>query len=252
MRKLRKAKPLLIIFGSVLALACVLYWSNENVRSFIQGKLYKNHRTIQTAGFLLHRNSGIESFIRTSETTRLCNTEITTKLIHNNAELELNGMGIRHVRKFRKNFKVYFAFLYTDRRFNDPNDILDSESSKQIDIIFDRDVSGDQLKDGWEFRDGLIYQGISNFEEEVADMLVDVKKGQKMSILVSSDNVSFFLDEELLRTSYDPDFIKAVLSIYLVPMDEKRRINGKEKKEPDQMRELREGLLGRRNFDEDC
>ena len=161
----------------------------------------------------------VEETIRYEE---VCDELIPDGVETNNGFLSLTGVGQRKAKKWGMTATVYVAALYTDGIYSNPYEIIDSESDKQIDIYFSRDLSKDQIKDSYEWKDGLKEQGLFDVEENFDinalydAVLSDVKEGQKMTILVSDDEVTFFLDNEPLYTVYSSNFATALLRVYLL------------------------------------
>ncbi len=61
--------------------------------------------------------------------------------------LVLNGLGVREATIFKVD--VYVAGLYLRQRSSDPSQILKTDESKVLDMVFVHDVSRDQMVDAW-------------------------------------------------------------------------------------------------------
>lgn len=165
------------------------------------------------------------------EYVEMCGAEIPNIVNTDDSRLALNGVGLRQASFFGKKFDVYLASLHTEEVTNDPNIIIDSEFDTQIDIYFLRDIDQGKLKDSYEWKDGLKKAEFFNFDDELRaelnqNVMLDVKEGQKLSILFSEGEVQFFLDDEFLYSSDRPNFGRALLNVYLVNHERQKLIRG--------------------------
>ena len=190
----------------------------------------------------IKRYSAKSAKVKTVEPVRyveMCGEEIPSATYAGDSRLTLNGVGLRQARFLGRSFDVYLASLYTGKIDDDPHSIINSKYDKQIDVYFLRDLDKGKLEDSYEWKDGLKRQDFFNFGDELRaeiyqNVISDVKEGQKLTMLISGDRVEFFLDDEFLYASDNPDFAKALLGVYLLDHQEEK---------------LSRGLLGDLNFD---
>ncbi len=166
---------------------------------------------------------------------KYCDILIRNRINHEGREFHLRGLGLRKARKFGITKKVYLATLHSEREYNDIDDVMNSDSSKILNLHFLRNVKKKDLKDSWEWKEGLELQGFHDVGDIVERVIIsNVSKGQIKTIHISDDQITFFLDGQPLYQSYDREFIDAVKGVYfLYPPNE----------------ELSAGLLGYSNLD---
>ena len=164
-----------------------------------------------------------------------CGVLIRNRINYEGRELYLRGLGLRKARKFGITKKVYLATLHSEREYNDIDNVMDSDSSKILNLHFLRNVKKKDLKDSWEWKEGLELQGFHDVGHIVERVIIsDVSKGQIKTIYISDDQITFFLDGQPLYQSHDLEFIDAVKGVYfLYPPNE----------------ELSVGLLGYADLD---
>src|SRR4051812_31752535 len=68
----------------------------------------------------------------------------------NNTKLILNGAGLRTKRKFGMNFKVYVAGLYLQEKSDHAPEIIASDDTKFVRMIFLRRLDVDTLKEAYD------------------------------------------------------------------------------------------------------
>ncbi len=162
-------------------------------------------------------------------TDKLCEADVPdmpNDLRVDGATLNLKGVGLRQARKFGLTVDVYIAAFYTNDSSFDPYQLINSDSYKQIDMYFVRDVDKDSLRDSWEWKRGLEEQGISDVEQMhktsgLDTVFMDIKKGQKVSLQLVGNKMNFLVDGDLKFSYIDKAFVKAVLGVYfLTPPDD--------------------------------
>ena len=169
--------------------------------------------------------SSILSMNITGGSDKLCDADMPTDVPSNldvdGTTLNLKGVGLRQARKFRITVDVYVAAFYTNDPSFDPHQLINSDSYKQIDMYFVRDIDKDALIGSWEWERGLKEQGISDVKQVLEasglhTVFTDVKKGQKVSIQLVGNKMNFLVDDDLKFSHIDKAFVKAVLGVYLL------------------------------------
>ena len=132
--------------------------------------------------------------------------------------LVLNGVGLRT--KFA--FKVYVAGLYLPQKSSDPAAILKPDMPKRIVMHFVRDVSKNQLTDGFgESFTGNTPDSAKKFKSEIDRLfsaLEPVKDGQEIifTYLPGTGTTVTMGDKDKL-TIADPAFAELIFSVWLGP-----------------------------------
>jgi len=145
--------------------------------------------------------------------------------------LVINGAGTRKATLFR--IKVYTAGLYLKKKSNNPEEILNSDTEKELVLVFHRDVSKEDIQDAWNgsFKDNnpdwQKYQEDFNLLLERCE---DIVEGQKLVITIDQTGILVQPPKGVAFQSRDKDFARALLNIWLGP------------KPPNES--LKEGLLG--------
>jgi hypothetical protein len=146
--------------------------------------------------------------------------------------LALNGLGLRLATIFR--VKVYVAALYVAKPANEARAILAGNTPVRLIMHFVRDVSAQDLVNGWE------EAFAKNAKEQTAALkdrigtlnawMSDVKTGQRLTFTIKPGaGVQVDFNGAVMGTIPGDDFAKALLSIWLGDPPN---------------RELKEGLLG--------
>ena len=132
--------------------------------------------------------------------------------------LGLNGAGLRT----KYMVKVYVAGLYLTQKSSDPNVILKPDHPKRIVMHFVRDLSKDQLRDGFteSFHNNSpeAEKTLRAQIDRFFSVLVPVRDGQELVFTYMPENgtqVSFG-DREVL-TIPGPDFAEMIFSVWLGP-----------------------------------
>jgi hypothetical protein len=152
------------------------------------------------------------------------------KVLLENKELILNGIGIRRATIFK--VKVYYGGLYLDQKSKDGSIIINNNSPKQIVMNFVHDVDAKKLAGG--FSDGFKAanknaEALTTQLSKFNSLLSDVVKGDKIVINFLTDGVSVSVKGKAFEKIQSSEFSKALISIWFInPSDEG----------------LRDGLLG--------
>ena len=131
--------------------------------------------------------------------------------------LVLNGAG------YRKKFfiKVYVGALYLAQPLNRADRILDADLPRVMLLHFVRDVSANQLADGW--REGFAnnqssfdIQGLRSRLGEFSSMMRDVKAGDSLRLeLLPRGDTRVWFNDNLRGTIGGVDFQRALLAVWL-------------------------------------
>lgn len=149
-----------------------------------------------------------------------------------NKELLLNGMGTRKATLFK--VKVYVGGLYIAEKSNNVQQILNMYYPKQLKMSFIRDVSREQMVDGWnEAFENALGKNKKLLQKEIDQfnlVMGKIKDGEEILITFSDSKVIIKVPNKIQQTIINKDFPKALLSIWF--------LNAKDQG-------LRDGLLGK-------
>ena len=146
-------------------------------------------------------------------------------------KLVLNGMGVRTATVLKRH--VYVIGLYLETKSFDSNAIIASDEHKRIRMVFVRDVSAKDLRDGWTTGFGDNYRDVGSIQQEIATFnasMRDVKSGDNIVVDISGDTTKIVINDTLVDSVQGKTFQQALLGIWLGP------------KPPSSL--LKEGLLG--------
>jgi hypothetical protein len=134
-------------------------------------------------------------------------------------QMRLNGIGLRTFSIFH--IPIYVAGLYLEQRSGDPDAILRSPERKLIDIEFLRDVDAEEARKAW--REGferncktpcyLDPRDIGRFLAAVPSL----HKGDKTTLLFTSNGVGVRLNEQSMGDIADPHFAEMMLATFIGP-----------------------------------
>lgn len=132
--------------------------------------------------------------------------------------LVLNGIGLRT----KYMVKVYVAGLYLAQKSSDANAILKSDVPKRIVMHFVRDVSKNQLTDGFteSFHNNTpdAEKALKADIDHFFSVLEPVKEGQEISFTyVPEKGTSVFLGDKEQLTVPNPAFAEMLFSVWLGP-----------------------------------
>ena len=85
-----------------------------------------------------------------SHAAKLANVEMADAIKLNGQDLVLNGQGLRFVEKLFMTFDVYVGGLYLPKKSQNPEEIIQSQGTKQLVLQFLRDVGKDKLTNAWD------------------------------------------------------------------------------------------------------
>jgi hypothetical protein len=131
--------------------------------------------------------------------------------------LKLNGLGLRK----KAVFKVYVGGLYLEAKSNDADKILTADQAKAISMYFLRDLTKEQLTDG--FEEGFAANAKDQDTQKAAfDKMIalvpDVKEGNMMTFTyVPGKGTTLQVGNKALGTFEGKGFADAVFSIWLGP-----------------------------------
>ncbi len=132
--------------------------------------------------------------------------------------LVLNGMGVRTATIFDK--KVYVIGLYLEKKNYDANAIIHSDETRRIRMVFLRDVSAKDLRDGWTAGFGDNYRDVGSIQQEIAtfnDSMRDIKSGDNLVIHISGDTTVTVINDTVIDSVQGKAFQQALLGIWLGP-----------------------------------
>ena len=132
--------------------------------------------------------------------------------------LQLNGMGLRT--KFM--VKVYVAGLYLPHKSSDPNAILKSDTPKQIVMRFVRDVSKNQLTEGFaeSFHNNTpgAEKALKSDIDRLFAALEPVKEGEELTFTYLPDKGTSVAEAGAEKlTIPDAAFAEMLFSVWLGP-----------------------------------
>jgi hypothetical protein len=131
--------------------------------------------------------------------------------------LKLNGLGLRK----KAVFKVYVGGLYLEAKSNDADKILAADQAKAISMYFLRDLSKEQITDG--FKEGYAANAKDQAAQQAAfDKMVaqvpDIKESDTMTFTyVPGKGTTLQVGDKVLGTFKGKGFADAVFSIWLGP-----------------------------------
>lgn len=134
------------------------------------------------------------------------------------SSLLLNGMGVRT----KYMVKVYVAGLYLSQKSSDPNAILKADESKRIVMHFVRDVSKNQLTDGFaeSFHNNNpdAEKTLKPDIDRLFDTLDQVKDGEEIVFTYLPDKgTSLVIGDKEKLTIAGPAFAEMLFSVWLGP-----------------------------------
>lgn len=127
-------------------------------------------------------------------------------------------MGLRQATIF--NVNVYAGALYVEKKSNNADEILASDSPKSLVMVFMRDVDAKDVSKAWnEGFDKNCESGCEalkpSLEKLKSSMTTDMKKGDVMTINFLSNKVELILANAKAGTVEGKDFSKALLRVWL-------------------------------------
>lgn len=154
------------------------------------------------------------------------------EIILENKKLVLNGLAIRKATIFR--IKILVAGLYLEKTSDDPSIILNSETTKHIQIRFLKSVSSKTISKMW--AKSLLQkckQECAELEKQVTQlgaMLVDINSGDSLMFTFINEQVKIVQNNNRRGLIEGKNFLIALLSLWIGknPLDE----------------DLKKGLLG--------
>ncbi|MGK5085231.1 chalcone isomerase family protein [Bdellovibrionota bacterium FG-1] len=132
--------------------------------------------------------------------------------------LKLNGVGLRQATIFRVN--VYAGALYLENLSHDAAAILGSDSLKDLEMIFMRNVDAKDISKAWNkgFEENCKINCAvlaSSLDKLKALMTTDMKKGESMALRFFPNGVELFLRGVSAGKVENPEFSKTLLRIWL-------------------------------------
>ncbi len=133
--------------------------------------------------------------------------------------LVLNGMAQRSVVWF----DVYVAGLYLAQKSDDGPTVLAMDGAKRMDMVFQRDVSAEDICDAWKkgFKKNAENKGEEQLArlEELCAVSPDLVEGDTTAYVYSpsTDSTDFIMNSELKHTTPGRDFYTALLSCWIGP-----------------------------------
>ena len=132
--------------------------------------------------------------------------------------LQLNGMGLRT--KFM--VKVYVAGLYLPHKSSDPNAILKADTAKRVVMHFVRDVSKNQLTDGFaeSFHNNTpdAEKTLKHEIDRLFTALEQAKEGEEITLTyVPEKGTSVIIAGKEKLTIEGPAFAEMLFSVWLGP-----------------------------------
>ncbi|MDR3606111.1 MAG: chalcone isomerase family protein [Oligoflexia bacterium] len=134
-----------------------------------------------------------------------------------NKALSLNGVGTRMATIFK--VKVYRAALYLEKKSADAEEILSSSQMKQVELLFLRDVSLNQIRNAW--REGLerncgsLCESTKPSVDQLVGLMTAMKDGDTMTFVFRPDYVNVFIRDRLVGKVAGAPFERIVLSTWL-------------------------------------
>lgn len=143
--------------------------------------------------------------------------KIPEKIIFQKTELKLNGATIRKVSLF--NVKVWVSALYTEISITDAEKIINTNSTRIIDLYAIYDVPAADSVKGWklaldtncESKCQILDAEIQRFYKSVPDF----KKGSIYRYVFSASGVVILLNEKEIFTSKDTEFRSLLLKTWI-------------------------------------
>lgn len=138
----------------------------------------------------------------------------------NNQPLSLNGVGVRKASFLFVKVKVYVAALYLEKPSHNPEEILESNQVKKIEMNFVHDVSADKLRKAWnESFENNCKAHCSEMRplvDQLNSMMVDIQNGDKVTLTFFPNYLEVIMkNQEPKKVEGGPDFSKLVLSSWL-------------------------------------
>ncbi len=148
----------------------------------------------------------------------LANVNLSDTAQVGNTTLVLNGMGLRT----KYMVKVYVAGLYVPQKSSDPTAILKPENSRRIVMHFVRDVSKNQLTDGFaESFENNTPDAAKSLKAEIDHLfavLDSVKEGEEIVFTyLAGKGTTIALGDKEKLTITTPEFATMLFSVWLGP-----------------------------------
>jgi hypothetical protein len=153
--------------------------------------------------------------------TKVENVEFADTAKVGSEMLQLNGAGLRKVRRFGFSFKVYVGGLYLIKKSHDENAILKSKDTKYLKMVFVRRVDRKSLVDAW--REAFFKACEANCEESKKglqafnDLMVDVVDGSTIEITFKPEEVEVHVKgrKQTSATIANVPFAHDLLAIFI-------------------------------------
>lgn len=139
-----------------------------------------------------------------------------------NQELVLNGLGLRTATIF--SFKVYVGALYLKKKNTRPEEFLNNEEIKYLEMRFVRDVAAHKIRDGWVTGFNNAVKNVAPIQKEIDEfnaLMADMKEGDKMTMIFKKDEVIFTDKTGKKSTIKGKDFSQGLLSIWFINPSDK-------------------------------
>ena len=123
----------------------------------------------------------------------------------------LNGLGMRLATWF--NVKVYVGALYLNQKNNNPEEIINSKTSKIVRMAFVRDVEAGKIRSAWQ-------AGLNDrkFEQKLTllnSYMEDIKKSENIRIVFHANEVSVYVKGKHKGKIQGKQFSKGLLAVFI-------------------------------------
>ncbi len=133
-----------------------------------------------------------------------------------NETLVLNGLGPRFATMAK--IRVYVAGLYVPAKTRNAEELIKSQSSKQLLMKFQRDVSADQSREAWEKGLRKVSREYPNITDRIPKLMAamnDMKRGEEMIYSFTGEQVEILVRGESKAVIKGRDFIEALFTVWL-------------------------------------
>ncbi len=133
--------------------------------------------------------------------------------------LVLNGLGLREA-TFLK-FDVFVGGLYLEQKTRDPEEVIQSQQTKQVVMHFVRKVDADDLRKAWtkgfEKNVGENLATLSDRIDQLNGWMAKMQVGNRMTLTFEHGNVDVNVKGSKRGAISGEDFARAMLSIWFGP-----------------------------------
>ncbi len=133
--------------------------------------------------------------------------------------LVLNGLGLREATLLK--FDVFVGGLYLEQKTHDPDEVIQSQQTKQLVMHFVRNVDAEDLRKAWTrgFTKN-IGEKLATLSEQVDQLngwMVEMQVGDRMTFTFDQNDVDVNVKGLQRGTMLGKDFSRAMLSIWFGP-----------------------------------